>query len=161
MNHSFNLIPYTEISPYYFYYLARTSTYNNTQLLINLFWDNLVLTACLFVNLPLFFLTILNVLNNMDHTITHFLPIPSIERHTRARSESPSYFLMSSLYCSICIVCWQLINCQGETLLRFRQQSLEVWLFCSVALLSSQSKLNLDVVLLSGFHASQLGGARL
>ena len=36
----------------------------------------------LFVNPFLFLLTIPNILNNMDYTITYFLPIPSTERRT-------------------------------------------------------------------------------
>ena len=50
----------------------------------------------LFVNPFLFLLTIPNILNNMDYTITYFLPIPSTERRTRARSELLNVFLMSS-----------------------------------------------------------------
>ena len=49
----------------------------------------------LFVNLLLFLFTILNVLNNMDYTITYFLPIPSIEHRTRARSKLLNTSLVS------------------------------------------------------------------
>ena len=47
------------------------------------------------VNLFLFLLTFLNVLNNMDYTVTYFLPIPSTERRTRARSELLNVSLVS------------------------------------------------------------------
>lgn len=33
------------------------------------------------------FFPCLNLLNNMDPTITYFLPIPTTERHTKTRSE--------------------------------------------------------------------------
>ena len=49
----------------------------------------------LFVDLFLFLFTILNVLNNMDYTITYFLPVPSIEHRTRARSELLNTSLVS------------------------------------------------------------------
>ena len=47
------------------------------------------------VNLFLFLLTFLNVLNNMDYTVTYLLPIPSTERRTRARSELLNVSLVS------------------------------------------------------------------
>lgn len=35
---------------------------------------------------PVFFLAVLNVLNNIDYTITYFLPNPHMERRIGARS---------------------------------------------------------------------------
>lgn len=47
------------------------------------------------MNLILFLLAFLNVLNNMDWTITYFLLIPSTEPRTKARSELPNVPLVS------------------------------------------------------------------
>ena len=48
------------------------------------------------VNLFLFLVTFLNVLNNMDYTVTYFFHIPSTKRRTRVRSELFKVSLVSS-----------------------------------------------------------------
>lgn len=64
------------------------------------------------MNLILFLLAFLNVLNNMDWTITYFLLIPSTEPRTKARSELPNVPPRISpcqdLCSSTCIDCLQL-----------------------------------------------------
>ena len=54
-----------------------------------------VVVVVVVVNLFLFLLTFLNVLNNMDYTVTYFLSIPSTEHRTRARSELLNISLVS------------------------------------------------------------------
>ena len=94
----------------------------------------------LFLNLFLFLHTILNLLNNIDYTVTYFLSIPSTEFCARVRSELLNFFFVSPrvkfLYNSICIVCWQLLcsrralSCVDYTKNLLSQTELISWVPC-------------------------------
>ena len=56
---------------------------------------NLFLFLLTILNVLIIYLSILNVRNNMDYTVTYFLPTPSTERRTRVRSELLNVSLVS------------------------------------------------------------------